>query len=57
MAKVYYDADADLAVLGGETVAIIGYGIQGRAQSLNMRDAGLSVVVGNRDDEYWACRR
>jgi len=52
MAKVYYDADADLAVLRGETVAIIGYGIQGRAQSLNLRDGGITVVVGNRDDEY-----
>jgi ketol-acid reductoisomerase len=54
MTTVYYDADADLSVLAGETVAVIGYGIQGRAQSLNMRDAGIAVVVGNRDDEYRA---
>jgi ketol-acid reductoisomerase len=52
MMKVYYDTDADLAHLRGETIAIIGYGIQGRAQSLNMRDAGLPVIIGNRDDEW-----
>ena len=52
MAKVYYDADADIADISEETVAVIGYGIQGRAQSLNMRDSGLSVIVGNRDDDY-----
>ncbi|HXV79479.1 MAG TPA: ketol-acid reductoisomerase [Candidatus Binatia bacterium] len=52
MAKVYYDADADITQISGETVSVIGYGIQGRAQSLNMRDSGLSVIVGNRDDEY-----
>jgi ketol-acid reductoisomerase len=52
MVKAYYDSDADLADIANETVAIIGYGIQGRAQSLNMRDSGLNVIVGNRDDEY-----
>ncbi len=44
-----YDDDADLALLGGKTVAIIGYGSQGHAHSLNLRDSGVEVVVGLRD--------
>jgi ketol-acid reductoisomerase len=52
MVKVFYDGDADLADLEGQTVAIIGYGIQGRAQAHNMRDSGVHVVVGNRDDSF-----
>lgn len=48
--RVYYDDDADLSVLAGRTVAIIGYGNQGRAQGLNMRDSGLEVIVGNVRD-------
>src|SRR5436190_14759998 len=35
-------------ILGGETIAILGYGVQGRAQSLNLRDSGLNVIVGTR---------
>jgi ketol-acid reductoisomerase len=46
MAKVYYDADADLSVLRGRTVAVLGYGSQGHAHALNLRDSGVSVVVG-----------
>jgi ketol-acid reductoisomerase len=49
--QIYYDADADLGVLGKKTVAIVGYGNQGRAQGLNMRDSGINVVVGNVQDE------
>lgn len=45
MAKIYYDRDADLNVLKGKTVAIIGYGIQGRGQALNLRDSGVKVIV------------
>jgi ketol-acid reductoisomerase len=45
MAKIYYDQDADLNVLKDRKVAIIGYGIQGRAHSLNLRDSGVEVVV------------
>lgn len=45
MAKIYYDKDADLDVLKGKRIAIIGYGIQGRGQSLNLRDSGLDVIV------------
>ena len=54
MARVYYDGDADLADLAGETAAVLGYGIQGRAQALNLRDSGVAVVVGNREDAYRA---
>jgi len=43
---IYYDADAPLEPLRGKTVAVIGYGSQGRAQALNLRDSGLRVVVG-----------
>jgi len=45
MAKIYYDKDADLNLLKGKKIAIIGYGIQGRGQSLNLRDSGCDVVV------------
>jgi ketol-acid reductoisomerase len=47
-AKIYYDDDADLALLKGKTIAIIGYGSQGHAQAQNLRDSGLEVVVGQR---------
>ena len=46
MAKVYYDADADLAALAGMRVAVIGYGSQGHAHALNLQDSGVDVVVG-----------
>ncbi len=45
---MYYDADADLDLLGGKTVAVIGYGSQGHAHALNLRDSGVRVVVGLR---------
>ncbi|MGE5549774.1 MAG: ketol-acid reductoisomerase [Bacteroidota bacterium] len=45
MAKMYYDQDANLDLLKGKTIAIIGYGSQGHAQAQNLRDSGLSVVV------------
>ena len=45
---MFYDDDADLAQLGEKTVAIIGYGSQGHAHALNLRDSGVSVVVGLR---------
>ncbi len=47
MAKMYYDQDADLKVLEGKRIAIIGYGIQGHAQAQNLRDSGLDVVVSD----------
>ena len=52
MAKIYHDADADLGVLKTRQVGIIGYGNQGRAQALNLRDSGIPVMVGNLKDEY-----
>ncbi len=48
MAQIYYDADADLKVLEGKTIAVIGYGSQGRGQSLCLRDSGLDVIIGAR---------
>ena len=45
MAKIYYDKDADLSILKGKRIAIIGYGIQGRGQALNLRDSGLDIVI------------
>ena len=45
---MYYDDDADLDLLSGKTVAVIGYGSQGHAHALNLRDSGVSVVVGLR---------
>ncbi|MDX6554222.1 MAG: ketol-acid reductoisomerase [Miltoncostaeaceae bacterium] len=47
---MYYDDDADLELLRGRTVAVIGYGSQGHAHALNLRDSGVSVVVGLRPD-------
>jgi len=46
MAKIYYDKDAKKEYLEGKTVAVIGYGSQGRAQALNLHDSGIDVVVG-----------
>ena len=46
------DHDASLEPLAGKTVAVLGYGNQGQAQALNLRDSGVHVVVGNRDDKY-----
>jgi ketol-acid reductoisomerase len=45
MAKIYYDQDADLNMLKGKKVAIIGYGIQGRGQALNLRDSKIDVLI------------
>ncbi|HLY48745.1 MAG TPA: ketol-acid reductoisomerase [Solirubrobacteraceae bacterium] len=47
---MFYDDDADLTLLEGKTVAIIGYGSQGHAHALNLRDSGVSVLVGLRPD-------
>ncbi len=49
MAKVYYDEDASFEVLKGKTVSIIGFGSQGHAHALNLKDSGLKVVVGVRE--------
>jgi ketol-acid reductoisomerase len=46
--QVYYDKDADLSIIRGKKVAIIGYGSQGHAHAQNLRDSGVDVVVGLR---------
>ena len=46
--KVYYDKDADLSLIKGKKVTIIGYGSQGHAHALNLRDSGVKVTVGLR---------
>jgi ketol-acid reductoisomerase len=47
-ATIYYDNDADLSLLKGKTIAILGYGSQGHAQAQNLRDSGVTVIVGQR---------
>src|SRR4051794_30131163 len=47
---MYYDDDADLSLLDGKTVAIIGFGSQGHAHAQNLKDSGVNVVVGLRED-------
>ena len=57
-AAIYFEKDADLSVLEGKTVGIIGYGNQGRSQALNLRDTGadripgLEMIIGNPEDRY-----
>ena len=50
MATLYHDDDADLGALARQTLAVIGYGNQGRSQALNLRDSGLDVIVGSVSD-------
>jgi len=50
MSDVLYENDADLGLLGGKTVAVLGYGSQGHAHALNLKDSGVEVVVGLRPD-------
>ncbi len=58
MVKIYYDADADLEVFSGKTVAVIGYGSQGHAQAQNLHDSGVKVVVGlRRGSPSWEIAR
>ena len=55
MAEIFYDDDADLSVIQGKKVAVIGYGSQGHAHALNLRDSGVEVVVGLREgSSSWA---
>ena len=62
--QMFYDSDANLELLSGKTVAVIGYGSQGHAHSLNLKESGVKVVVGLRPDsarrkegEYRTARR
>ncbi|MCC6905964.1 MAG: ketol-acid reductoisomerase, partial [Anaerolineae bacterium] len=55
MATIFYDKDADLSLIRSKKVAIIGYGSQGHAHSLNLKDSGVEVVVGLREgSKSWA---
>ena len=51
--KIYYDKDADTQLIRGKTVAVIGYGSQGHAHSLNLKESGVNVVVGLREGGSW----
>lgn len=55
MVKLYYEADADVSLLNGKKIAVIGYGAQGRAQSRMLHESGIDVVVGVRDSgQSWS---
>ena len=47
--RIFHDADADPGALADKTVAVVGYGNQGRSQALNIRDSGVTTIVGNLD--------
>ncbi|MGO1537767.1 MAG: ketol-acid reductoisomerase [Leucobacter sp.] len=49
MAEIYYESDADLSIIQGKKVAVIGYGSQGHAHAMNLRDSGVEVVVGLKE--------
>ena len=49
---IFSENDGNLDVLLNLTIAVIGYGNQGRAQALNLRDSGLNVIIGNKEDQY-----
>jgi ketol-acid reductoisomerase len=53
MAKVYTENDASLEILKDKVIGVIGYGSQGRAQALNLRDSGLNVIIGLRKGRSW----
>lgn len=46
MAEIFYDKDADLSIIQGRKVAVLGFGSQGHAHALNLKDSGVDVVVG-----------
>lgn len=57
MTDIVYDKDADLSLIQGRKVAVIGYGSQGHAHALNLRDSGVEVVIGLRRARPAARRR
>ena len=54
--KVFYDKDADLSLIKGKQVTIIGYGSQGHAHALNLKESGVNVTVGLREIGRASCR-
>ena len=55
--KIYRDADVDQSILDGKTVAVLGYGIQGKAQAANARDSGVRVIIGCRGKDEGSSSR
>jgi ketol-acid reductoisomerase len=53
LANIYYDSDADMGVLNRRKVAVIGYGSQGHAHALNLKESGIDVIVGLRPGKSW----
>ncbi|MEY3054615.1 MAG: hypothetical protein RL550_1138, partial [Actinomycetota bacterium] len=53
---MYYDADCDVSIIKGRKVAIIGYGSQGHAHALNLKESGVPVVVGLREGSSSAAK-
>ena len=47
MEKIYRDSDVDDSILKGKTIAVLGYGIQGKAQAANARDSGFKIIIGS----------
>ena len=56
MANVYYEQDADASIIAGRKVAILGYGSQGHAHALNLKDSGVDVRVGLREGSSSAAK-
>ena len=52
MVEIFHDSDGNLSFINSKIISIIGYGNQGRAQALNLRDSGLNVIIGNIEDKY-----
>lgn len=52
MVETFHEEDGNLSILKDKTISIIGYGNQGRAQALNLRDSGLDIIIGNIEDDY-----
>ena len=57
MAKIFYDKDCNINDIKGKTIAVVGYGIQGRGQALNLRDSGLKVIIAQRPPAVKSARQ
>ncbi|NVM03046.1 MAG: ketol-acid reductoisomerase [Candidatus Helarchaeota archaeon] len=51
-ANIYFDKDVEIKIIKNKTIGVIGYGNQGRAEALNLRDSGLNIIIGNIEDDY-----